>query len=118
MAQYLVLIYGDEKVHAEGGPQLWEDLHQGHVEFGTKYEHAIAGGNALQDTSTATSVRKDGAGKFLVTDGPFTETKEALGGYYLIDAADLDEAIAIAKDVPMPSGGVEVRPILAIDMDR
>ena len=112
MAQYLVLIYGDEKAHAEGGPKLWEELHAGHTAFGNKYEHAIAGGNALQDTSTATSIRKDASGSFVVTDGPFAETKEALGGYYLVEAADLDEAIALAKDVPMPSGGVEVRPIM------
>ncbi|HET7312714.1 MAG TPA: YciI family protein [Mycobacteriales bacterium] len=118
MAQYLVLIYGDEKAHAAGGPKLWEQLHEGHVAFGTKYEHAVAGGNALQDTSTATSIRKDTDGSFVVTDGPFAETKEALGGYYLIEAADLDEAIAIAKDVPMPSGGVEVRPIMVLDMSR
>jgi len=45
-------------------------------------------------------------------DGPFVETKEALGGYYLVEAADLDEAIAMAKDIPMPGGGVEVRPVM------
>jgi hypothetical protein len=70
----------------------------------------LAGGNALQGAHTATSIRPEGNG-FSVTDGPFLETKEALGGYYLVEAADLHEAIAIAKDVPMPFGGVEVRPI-------
>jgi len=50
-----------------------------------------------------------------VTDGPFAETKEGLGGYYLIEAANLDDAIAIAKDVPAPFGGVEVRPIRVFD---
>ena len=67
-------------------------------------------------------MRPDGAGGFTVTDGPFAETKEALGGYYLIEAADLDEAIAIAKQVPAPFGGVEVRPIsdlrLSVDGGR
>ena len=52
---------------------------------------------------------------FTVTDGPFVETKEALGGYYLIEAADLDEAIAIAKQVPVGVGGVEVRPVRVFD---
>jgi hypothetical protein len=111
MAQYLVLIYGNEKAHADGGQQLWDELMQGHMAFGEKHEKALAGGNALQDTSTATSIRKDASGSFTVTDGPFAETKEALGGFYLVEAPDLDQAIAIAKDVPAPHGGVEVRPI-------
>jgi hypothetical protein len=50
-----------------------------------------------------------------MTDGPFAETKEALGGYYVIDAADLDQALAIAKQVPAPFGGVEVRPVRTVD---
>ena len=112
MAQYLVLIYGNEKAHADGGQKLWDQLMKGHMAFGEKHEKALAGGNALQDTSTATSIRSDGNGSFSVTDGPFAETKEALGGYYLVEADDLDKAIAIAKDVPAPNGGVEVRPVM------
>jgi len=73
------------------------------VERGAK----ILGGNALQPTATATSVRAD-----IMTDGPFVETKEVLGGYYLIEANDLDSALAIAKLCPAYFGGVEVRPIL------
>jgi hypothetical protein len=56
-------------------------------------------------------VRGDSSGGFTVTDGAFAETKEALGGYYLVEAADLDEALALAKQIPAPFGGVEVRPI-------
>lgn len=56
----------------------------------------------------------DGAGGFTVTDGPFVETKEHLGGYYLIEAADLDDAIAVAEQVPMAEGGVEIRPIMVL----
>ena len=67
----------------------------------------ILGGDALQPTSTATSIRDD-----VVTDGPFAETKEALGGFYLIEARDLDHALEIAKLCPAPFGGVEVRPIM------
>jgi hypothetical protein len=67
----------------------------------------IVSGNALQPTSTATSIRGD-----VVTDGPFAETKEALGGYYLIEAPDLDHALDIAKLCPARFGGVEVRPIM------
>ncbi len=67
----------------------------------------ILNGNALQPTATATSIRGD-----IVTDGPFVETKEALGGYYLVEARDLDQALAFGKLCPTPFGGVEVRPIM------
>ena len=110
MSQYLVLIYGDEKANEAGGQGVWDDTMKGHMQFGTTHEKVIAGGNGLQGTHTATSIRPEGNG-FTVTDGPFAETKEALGGYYLIEAADLDAAIAVAKDIPMPFGGVEVRPV-------
>jgi hypothetical protein len=80
-------------------------------EFMDRRASALLGGVALQPTATATSVRGDGVGGFVVTDGPFAESKEALGGYYLIEAADLDEALEIAKEVPAPHGGVEVRPV-------
>ena len=110
MAQYLVLIYGDPTYEAGSN----DDVMKGHMLFGEKYGDKLAGGNALQPTTTATSIRPDGAG-FTVTDGPFVETKEALGGYYLVDAADLDEAIAMAKEIPMPGGGVEVRPVVVFD---
>ena len=56
-------------------------------------------------------MRRDGTG-YLVTDGPFAETKEALGGFYVVEARNLDEALAIAQQVPAPFGGVEVRPVL------
>ena len=71
----------------------------------------ILAGDALQPTATATSVR-GGADGQMVTDGPFTETKEALGGFYLIEAADLDQALAFAKQCPALTGGVELRPVL------
>ncbi|MGB8651582.1 MAG: YciI family protein [Mycobacteriales bacterium] len=115
MAQYLVLIYGDEKAFEEGGQGLWDEVMKGHNDFGAEHGPAIAGGNALQPTSTATSIRKESSGEFVVTDGPFLETKEALGGYYLIEAQDLDEAIAVAKKIPAPAGGLEVRPVMVFD---
>ena len=115
MSQYLVLIYEDENGFATASEQQIGEIHAAHAEFGEKYAAAIAGGNALQPTATATSIRSDGADGFTVTDGPFAETKEVLGGYYLIEAADLDEAIAIAKQVPARFGGVEVRPIMTFE---
>ncbi|HJQ44176.1 MAG TPA: YciI family protein [Jatrophihabitantaceae bacterium] len=115
MSEYLVLIYEDENQFAEGGERVWSETTAAHGVFGEKNGAAIKGGNALQSTSTGTSLRADGAGGFTVTDGPFVETKEVLAGYYLIEAADLDEAIAIAKQVPAPFGGVEVRPIMVFN---
>jgi hypothetical protein len=115
MAEYLVLIYGDEASWASAGPEHWDATMKAHNEFGNANAAALRGGNALQPTSTATSIRANGSGGYAVTDGPFAETKEALGGYYLIEAADLDEAVAIAKQVPASFGGVEVRPIMVFN---
>jgi hypothetical protein len=115
MAQYLVLIYEDEAGYAAGGPELFGEIGGEHGQFAADNEKALVGGNALQPTATATSIRKDASGEITVTDGPFAETKEALGGYYLIEAADLDEAIAVASQVPARFGGVEVRPVLVFD---
>jgi hypothetical protein len=114
MAQYLALIHGNEQEMASAGEAFWAELHEGHNAFAAKHGAKLAGGNALQGSDTATTIRNDGGG-FAVTDGPFAEAKEVLGGYYLLEAADLDEAIAIAKDIPMPFGGVEVRPIRPMD---
>jgi hypothetical protein len=115
MSQYLVLIYEDEAGWANAGAELWQRAMVDHNAFGEKNSEAVKGGQALQPTSTATTVRKDSSGSFTVTDGPFAETKEALGGYYLIEAADLDQAIEIAKQVPVYFGGVEVRPVMTFD---
>ena len=115
MSQYLVLIYDDEAAWESAPPETSEHIHAGHAAFAEQNGAAIAGGNALQPTATATTVRPDGADGFTVTDGPFVETKEALGGYYLVEAADLDEAIALAKQIPVVSGGLEVRPILTFE---
>lgn len=113
MAKYLVLIYGDEKLPFS--EQEWQDLMAAHMRFSELNKDALVGGEALENTSTATSIRSNGNDDFVVTDAPFAETKEALGGYYLIEAADLDTAVAIAKQVPAPGGGVEVRPVMSFD---
>lgn len=111
MAEYLVLIYGDDAVFENPTPEYFNQMMEGHAKFGEKHHGALRGGNALQPSSTATSIRGDESGKFTITDGAFAETKEVLGGYYVIEAPDLDQAIAIAKDIPAPAGGLEVRPI-------
>jgi hypothetical protein len=112
MAEYLILIYENEDAYADGGPEVWQSTGQAHGRFAQQVGEKGAkmlGGNALQPTGTATTIRGD-----VVTDGPFAETKEALGGYYLIEANDLDHALEVAKLCPARFGGVEVRPILDI----
>jgi hypothetical protein len=115
MAKYAILIYEDEAGYAAGGAELFGEVMQAHGAFSEKAGAAIVGGEALQPTSTATSLRTNGAGEVTVTDGAFAETKEALGGFYLIEAEDLDAAIEIAKTCPAALGGVEVRPVMVFD---
>ena len=112
MAQYVVLIYENESDYATASPEVYGEVMEAHNRFAkevTARGGKIAGGNALQGTETATSIRGD-----VVTDGPFVETKEALGGFYLIEADDLDQAIKIAAMVPARFGGVEVRPVMVM----
>ena len=110
MAQYAILIYENESAYIDPAPELWQQAMEAHGRVAAQVGEKggkLLGGEALQPTGTATSVRGD-----VVTDGPFAETKEALGGFYLIDARDLDHALEIAKLCPAPFGGVEVRPIM------
>lgn len=111
MSQYLILIYEDEASWEAADQQTVATIMGQHQAFGQQHGAAVRGGAALQPTGTATSLRRDPDAGLLVTDGPFAEAKEALGGFYLVEAADLDEALEIAKQVPAPFGGVEVRPV-------
>lgn len=113
MAEYLILIYGDEAGYAAGGAELFNEVMEAHNRFPEQVEALggkVLGGKALQAQGTATTIRND-----VVTDGPWIETKEALGGYYLIEADDLDQALAIGKVCPAYFGGVEVRPVMVFD---
>ena len=111
MAQYLILIYEPESFYADADPATFGQVMEAHTRFAEQAGKALIGGNALQPTPTATTIRGD-----IVTDGPFVETKEALGGYYLVEAKDLDEAIALGKLTPaFGGGGVEIRPIMVFD---
>jgi len=111
--EYMLLIHGDEKRWAKMPSDERSTIHQAYVAFTqsiVKSGHFRAGAQ-LQPTSTATMVREK-KGKPVTTDGPFVETKEQLGGYYLIEAADLDAAISWASRCPGASHGVvEVRPV-------
>jgi hypothetical protein len=115
MSEYLVLIYDDETKWLNADEKTLNKLRAEHDEFAQKNGASLRGGNALHPTASATSIRRDASGDVLITDGVFIESKEALGGYYVIEAADLDAAIAIAKQVPAQFGGVEVRPIRVMD---
>lgn len=113
MSQYMILIYEAEASYATASPQVMGEIMAEHEQFSAGVERhgaKLLGGEALQNTSTATTVR---GGE--VTDGPFVETKEALGGFYLVDAPDLDTALAVARTVPARFGGVEVRPVMTFD---
>lgn len=111
--QYLLLIYQNEAEMAKADDAAVKAMHE---EYGTFTQSIVQAGHfkagdALQRTSSATTVRVRG-GKTLTTDGPFAETREQLGGYYLIEAKDLDQAITIAARVPSAKfGSIEVRPI-------
>ncbi|MGY1650179.1 YciI family protein [Geodermatophilus sp. SYSU D01119] len=113
MSRYMILIYEDEASYATATPEVMGEIMQEHDRFSAGVEQLgakLVGGEALEPTPTATSVRGGD-----VTDGPFVETKEALGGYYVIDAPDLDTALAVARTVPARFGGVEVRPVMVFD---
>ncbi|MEP6649077.1 MAG: YciI family protein [Lapillicoccus sp.] len=113
MAKYLVLIYGDEQRWATRTPEEQQALTDGHATFSATAGAGVIGGHELADSATATSLRAGTDGP-TITDGPFLETKEALGGFYLIEAADLDEAIrwsSLLPEVADDHSGVEIRPI-------
>ena len=110
--QYALLIYGAEADYAELSAEAGKELYAEHERFGAMLTErgAIRAGMELASVSTATTVRRDGDDR-VVIDGPFAETKEQLGGFYVVEAADLDEALEYAKQIPLPPGHkVEVRP--------
>jgi hypothetical protein len=112
--RYLCLIYDNEKSWATMTKEQGDSMMAEYGAFteGIKKSGQYLGGNALQPTASATTVRVRG-GKTSTTDGPFAETKEQLGGYYLIEAKDLNEAIQVAARIPAAKvGSVEVRPIM------
>ena len=110
--QFLLLIYDQEKRWTKLSEAQQNSETQEYGAFGEQFAKSIRDGNALQPTPTAKTVRVRNS-KPQVTDGPFAETKEQLGGYYLVEASDAAEAIAIAAKVPWArDGSVEVRPIL------
>jgi hypothetical protein len=110
--QYLLLIYEQEQRYERRSREELSEEMEEYLAYNREFASAIKGCMPLQPTSTATTVRVR-EGKRLTTDGPFAETKEQLGGAYLVEAADLDQAIAMAAKVPGGRYGcVEIRPIM------
>jgi hypothetical protein len=111
--RYLLLIYQDEVAHAQWSEEELAAEYQDYFAFGTETEkRGVLAGDALLPTNTATTVRVRN-GKTLTTDGPFAETKEQLGGYYVVECNDLDEAIEVAAKIPgARHGSIEIRPVM------
>ena len=111
--RYMLTIYGDPSGMGEASPEEMK------AELGRWFSYteevqkagALVAGDALQESATATTLRFNGGDEPTMTDGPFAETKEQLGGFYLLDCANLDEALDWAKKIPVRGGAVEVRPV-------
>lgn len=114
--KYALLIYEDEQNWGDDkGGALLNDIVGQHMTLIEELGPQHIGGAGLRNTLTATTVRSNGSGQTL-HDGPFAETKEQLGGFYLVDVSDLDAAIEIARRIPMiGEGSVEIRPLLGQD---
>jgi len=115
--KYLCLIYDDEKLIDQMAPADGEAFMGEYFAFtdGIRESGQYIAGEALQPVATATTVRIRN-GKLSTTDGPFAETKEQLGGFYLIEARDLNEAIQVAAKIPSARiGSIEVRPVVDFD---
>jgi hypothetical protein len=112
--KYLCLIYEDETFWTRTPKPELDAILADYRAFGAKYKQSghMLGGHALEPTATATTIRVRN-GKMSTTDGPFAETREQLGGYYMLEAKDLNEAIQIAAKIPgAKTGSIEVRPIM------
>ncbi|MCD0482751.1 YciI family protein [Streptacidiphilus sp. ASG 303] len=112
MPMYIALTYTPDVDWTQ--PEYAEEMKE-YAAFGEAAAAVLRGGHALYPTATATTVRVPGGkgGEAVTTDGPYTETKEALTGFYLLECADLDEAVAVAARIPAAwNGAVEIRPVI------
>jgi hypothetical protein len=115
MTKYMILIYGDAQQWDAMSTEQQRAHDAAHVAFRAAAGPKVIGGEELELAPMATSLRTDHDGRVSTTDGPFLEAKEALGGYYLVEASDLDEIIALAAQLPevhAGHSGVEIRPVV------
>ena len=110
--QYALLIYEDEAAYTD--PAVMQDIIGKHMAFGQQIGAAMVSGAGLERSASATVVRTT-AGQHSLHDGPFAEAREQLGGLYIVEAPDLDAAIAMAKAIPLVGdGAIEVRPVMGM----
>ena len=117
MPKYVALIYGDETQYANVTPEDGAKMMKAYDDYteAVRSSGAFEAGEGLQGTNTATTVRVHN-GEISTTDGPFAETKEQLGGFYILNCKDLDEAIEWAAKIPGANGGsIEVRPVMVFE---
>ena len=115
MAKYLVLIYGDARQWDAMTDEQWKAHDAAHEAFAAEAGSRIIDGRQVEPASAATSMRSDASGRITTTDGPFVDTKEGLGGYYLLEAADPTEVVSLAARLPevrATHSGVEIRPVV------
>jgi hypothetical protein len=115
MSKYMLLIYGNEQRWETISAEEMAEIDAGHVAFQKRAGDRILASGQLEPSSTATTLRGGSADGPAVTDGPFLETKEVLGGFYLVEAADLDEAVALSRElaeVRHEHSGVEIKPLV------
>ena len=114
MSKYMLLIYGNEQRWESISPEEMAEIDAGHVAFQKLAGDRILASGQLEPSSTATTVR-GGSDAPAVTDGPFLETKEVVGGFYLLEAADLDEAVALSRglaEARHDHSGIEIKPLV------
>jgi hypothetical protein len=114
--KYALLIYTDESARGQAPPEVVQEMYGKYAKFMQDHGSKLQGGEELEAVETATTLRYEGGpgGEVVTTDGPFAETKEQLAGFFIVDAADLDEAIEVASKIPSaPFGAIEVRPVAA-----
>jgi hypothetical protein len=115
MAKYMILIYGDDQQWGAMSPAEQQAHDAAHAAFRAAAGAAVIGGEELELAPVATTVRLGPDARTVTTDGPFLETKEALGGFYLLEAADLDQVTALVELLPevrAGHSGVEIRPVV------
>ena len=112
--RYILLLYGDEKLGENVTPEEWQGIMQAHNDWTAEAvkRGLNPSGDALQPVTTAKTVRFEDNRAVLTTDGPFAETKEQLGGFYIIECDSEEEALEMAAKLPVGTGSVEVRPVI------
>lgn len=115
MAKYMILIYGNEQRWGTITPEDMSEIDAGHRSFVARAGSSILSSGQLEPMSTATTLRAGADGRPAVTDGPFLESKEVLGGFYVLEAADLDEVISLAGELAEAKhdhSGIEIVPLV------